>query len=161
MTSDGVYNETDGWEEAAPAEDRDFSKMRLGLKVLDNAIADLGTYKQVNRNYGSKSFILHALDKHDYATLREVSRYFYESSGIYKTLCDYMAYLFKYDWYVTPYIDDLDKEKEEKILKEFSKVLLYLDRSDIKRVCGDIALQVMVDGAYYGILMDFGDRFGM
>ena len=162
MLSDGVYQESEVVEEEEnPFEPRDFGKLRLGLQTMNNVVANLGTYKQVNSNYGSKNFILNAMNEHDYATIREVSKYFYENSGIYKEICDYAAYLFKYDWYVTCYVDDLDGEKEEKILKEYSKALLYLDRSDIKKLCGDIALQIMVEGAYYGILTDFGDRFGM
>lgn len=162
MLADGVYEEDQVLvDEEDPFTPRDFGKLRMGLHTMDNVLASINTYKRVNPKYGSKTTILNAINQRDYNTIREISKYFYESSGIYKEICDYAAYLFKYDWYVTCYADDLENEKEEKILKEFSKALLYLDRSDIKKLCGDIALQIMVEGAYYGIMMDFGDRFGM
>jgi len=34
----------------------------------------------------------------------DISNFFYKTSGIYSRLCRYMAYLYKYDWFITPYI---------------------------------------------------------
>jgi len=74
-------------------------------------------------------------------------------SGIYERLCKYFAYLYRYDWFVVPYIND-DTAKEEKILTEFTKVLGYLDNSNIKYACGDIALKIIVNGCWYGYIVD-------
>lgn len=143
-----------------PIED-DYAKIKIGVKTLDDAILNLGTFRKVNRNYGDKAFILNAINKHDYRTLREISNYFYEASGIYQRLCKYMAYLYKYDWFVTPFSekDISDSANEAKILKDFSKVLNYLDKSDIKRLFGNIALEVMKSGSYYGCIIDLNDKF--
>lgn len=135
--------------------------MRVGLRTMDDVLINLGTYKKINTNYGDKKFVLNAIYKHDYKTLREISNYFFESSGIYYRLCKYMATLYRFDWYITPYIIDIDKEKEDKILKDFSKVLLYFDKSDVKRICGNVALDIIKEGVYYGIIVDFGDRFAL
>lgn len=135
--------------------------MRIGLRKVDDALINLGSYRKVNPNYGNKNFVLQAIYKHDYDTLREISNYFYEANGIYYRLCRYMAYLYRYDWYVTPFVIDAEKEKQNKILTDFAKVLSYLDNSDTKRLCGDIVLEVMRNGVYYGIIMDFGDKFGI
>ena len=122
-------------EEVVP---QDYSKMRIGMRTVDNALVNLGTYKRVNPNYGDKGFVLNAIYRHDYKTLREISEYFFESSGIYYRLCKYLATLYRYDWYVTPYCTDVAKEKENKVLSDVSKVLLYLDRSDVKRLLPQI-----------------------
>lgn len=135
--------------------------MRVGLRTVDNALINLGSYKKVNANYGDKKFVLNAIYKHDYETLRRISNYFFESSGIYYRLCKYLASMYRYDWYVTPYIIDIDKEKEDKILKDFAKVLLYFDKSDVKRIFGNVALDIIKEGVYYGIIVDFGDRFAL
>lgn len=74
-------------------------------------------------------------------------------SGIYERLCRYFAYLYRYDWYVVPYVDD-SSVKDEKILKDFSAVLSYLDHSNIKQMCGKIGLQVIKNGCYYGYIVD-------
>ena len=135
--------------------------MRIGMRNVDDALLNLSSYKKINPNYGNKNFVLKAIYQHDYNTLREISNYFYEANGIYYRLCRHLAYLYRYDWYVTPFIVNIEKEKEEKILIDFSKVLNYLDNSEIKRLCGDMALEVMRNGVYYGIVIDFGDKFGL
>ena len=50
------------WEEA-PAE---FGKMKIGLRTVDDALFNIGSYKKVNRNFGDKSFVLNAINNHDY-----------------------------------------------------------------------------------------------
>ena len=120
---------------------------------MDDAILDLGSLKKTNRTYGDKNAVLRALATKDYNTLREISNYFYEVSGVYERLCKYFAFLYRYDWYVVPYVED-DSIKPEKILSEFSKVLNYLDGSNIKYMCGNIALEVIKNGCYYGYIVD-------
>lgn len=131
----------------------DFSRIKIGLQHLDDAILDLGSLKQADRTYGDKKVILRALAKKDYDTLRAASNYFYEVSGIYERLCKYFAFLYRYDWYVVPYIEE-NGPKNEKILAEFAKVLNYLDNSNIKYMCGNIALEVIKNGCYYGYIVD-------
>ena len=87
-----------------------------------------------------------------------MSNYFFEMSGIYERVCRYYAFLYRYDWFCTPYVND-EKVNNEKIISQFSKVLTYLDQSSIKQICGDIALRVIIDGCYYGYLLDMGDYF--
>jgi hypothetical protein len=136
--------------------------MRVGLRTVDDVSVNLGTYKKISSNFGDKEFVLRAIYKHDYKTLREISNYYYESSGIYYKLCKYLATLYRYDWYVTPYLIDSNNEKtKERTLKDFSEVLLYFDNSDTKRICGNLALDIIKEGAAYGIIVDFGDRFGV
>jgi hypothetical protein len=43
--------------------------------------------------------------------------------------------------------------KESKILTDFAKTLNYLDNSNIRKICGEIALSVIKDGAYYGYII--------
>lgn len=63
--------------------------------------------------------------------------------------------MFRYDWYTVPEIyqgkEDIDVDK---IIKEFYKILNYLDGSNIKKLCGDIALEVVKLGAFYGYLIE-------
>jgi hypothetical protein len=48
--------------------------------------------------------------------------------------------------------------KQEKVLKEFNSLLSYLDDSHISKTCGEIALTVIKDGAYYGYITSASDR---
>jgi hypothetical protein len=47
------------------------------------------------------------------------------------------------------------------VLNDFAKALIYLDNSEVKRTCGDIALEVVRSGVFYGYIMDFNDRFSI
>ena len=47
-----------------------------------------------------------------------------------------------------------ENAKPEKVVEEYTKILSYLDRSYIKKLCGEIALKVVKYGCYYGYLID-------
>jgi hypothetical protein len=84
--------------------------------------------------------------------MRNISNYFYRISGIYRAACNYLATLYRYDWYVVPEIFD-ENIGEDKVVKEFVRILNYLDKSYIKKTCGEIALDVILNGAYYGYVL--------
>lgn len=142
----------------------DFSKMRVGIKTLEDATVDLGNYKKVNPKYGNKAYILKAINNGDTAAMREISNFFYKTSGIYNRLCRYMAYLYRYDWLVTPYINggvgivqdtnqSLSESNRNKIIENFFKALKYLDDFEVKKFFGEVALKVIRNGCYYGYLI--------
>lgn len=135
----------------------DFSKIKVGAKTLDDAVVDLSNYKKLDARLGDKKEVLRAMHTADYETMRDISNFFYKTSGIYSRLCRYMAYMYRYDWMVTPYINS-DSVKDEKVLDTFHKVLNYLDNFGIKRLLGEIALKVIRNGCYYGYLIDNGGK---
>ena len=100
----------------------------------------------------SKADIITALISRDAKTLREISKIFYSFSGIYQRICNYFAYLYRYDWYVSPEIL-IDNYNKDKAIKDFNRILDYLDKSYIKKTCGKIALDVIIEGVYYCYLM--------
>ena len=130
-----------------------YGKVKVGQGVLNDATINLGALSTANINYGNKNRVLKALAEQNLNELREISNYFYRTSGIYQRACNYFATMFRYDWYVVPEVYD-DSAKESKIIKDFTKVLNYLDNSYIKKTCGDIALEVMKNGAYYGYITE-------
>ena len=134
----------------------DYSKIKIGVKTLNDAVMNLGEIPKIGPYRISKSTVLKALAEKDLNTLRMISDYFYNISGIYQRACNYFAQLYRYDWYVIPEFDD-ESAKSDKVLKDFKTVLSYLDNSYIKKVCGDIALKVVKDGCYYGCIVDTND----
>lgn len=145
----------------SPFENVDFSKIKVGAKTLEDASYTLGDLKRVDRNLGDKKNILRAIHEGDLCKMRDISNYFYKISGIYSRLCRYMAYLYKYDWMVTPYINDEKAKTEEKTLNSFYKVLLYLDDFKLKKFFGEVALKVIRYGCYYGYLIDSKQRLNI
>ena len=127
-----------------------------GVRQLDNATLTLGNYarvRQANVPIITKDEVMRALLARDVEKLRWYSQIFYRTNGIYHRTCDYFAYLYRYDWYVMPDYP-LDAEiPEDRMLKDFYKALTYFDNSHIKKICGEIALNVILDGAYYGYIV--------
>ena len=142
----------------------DFSKIRVGIKTLDDATINVGELKRVNPKYGDKTYVLQAINRGDLKAMREISNFFYKTSGIYSRLCRYMAYLYNYDWLITPYINgglgilqdskELPKAQRDKIVNNFFSCLKYTDDFCPKKFFGDAALKVIRNGCYYGYILD-------
>lgn len=136
----------------------DYGKIKIGAKSLDDAVLKLGDLKKANPNLADKATILNAIDNYDLKTMREVSDFFYKTSGIYARIIRYLAFIYRYDWYVTPYVND-EKTKNEKLLEGFHGCLSILDNFGVKKTLGEIALKVLRHGCYYGYKVKEGKTF--
>ena len=61
--------------------------------------------------------------------------------------------MYRYDWYTVPEVYS-DKVNNDKIVKDFYESLRYLDDSYIKKLCGEIALNVIKFGCQYGYVVE-------
>ena len=130
----------------------EYGQIKSGTKQLADAVINLGAIEKSTKGYVSKGVVLKALFDNDVQKLREISNYFYKTNGIYQRLCNYVATMYRYDWYVVP---EVYKEgtKGEEIIKDLHKVLNFMDNSYISKICGEMALGVVKNGAYYGYLV--------
>lgn len=135
------------------SEQTEFGKIKVNLKTIDDATINLTSLHRNSPKPISKDIIYQALALNDIARLREISNYFYKTSGIYQSACNYFATMYRYDWYITTEVYDDTDIKEKKILGDFKRILTYLDNSYIKKTCADIALSVIKNGAYYGYIV--------
>lgn len=126
----------------------DFARVKVGAKTYENPIANVGLYKKVDPR-ATKEKVLRSIKTNDYKNMREISDFFYRSSGIYARLCRYLAYLYRYDYYVTPIVIG-NAVKNDKIIEGFHKSLDYLDNFHVKQFCDDAALKAIKLGCYYG-----------
>lgn len=154
----------------------DFSKIKVGAKTLDDAVLNLGQLRKINPSMASKQNVLMAIARGDIDKLRQISNFFYRTSGIYMRLCKYMANLYKYDWFITPYIQgcqglikDPDQDiyapeqikSRKKSFNSFFKILDYYENIHIKALCNQIALKVLRNGVYYGYLIPQSDTMAI
>ena len=128
----------------------DFTRMR-GLRSLTDAIFRLGDLQKANPRLANKEEVLGAIHRGDYERMRAISNFFYKTSGIYQRLCRYMAYMYRYDWLITPHYQE--DANPEKIVKGFNEALKYLDDFGAKQFFGDVALKVIRNGCYYGYVI--------
>ncbi len=140
-------------QEVNKREHSDFAALRVGKINVEDAAINLSSLKNVNQDMADKEKIQRAISQRDIPHLQEVSDFYYDVSGIYGRLVRYLAYLYRYDWVVIPYLNNKDMDNDA-ILEQFSKVLHHLDASNIKAVLGDIALKVVKNGVYYGYRVD-------
>ena len=149
--SNAVVDATPYQEEQMPRQHVpiDFNKIKIGAKTLEDAVVDIGILKKINPRLANKENVLRAIYNYDLPQMREISDFFYKSSGIYSRILRYMAFMYRYDWYITPYVND-EKVKKEKVLDGFGKSLQLLDNFHVKKTLGDIALKTLRYGAYYG-----------
>lgn len=133
----------------------DYNKIKVGVKSLDDAVLTLGDISRNNKGI-NKGTVLKALGENNIPEIRRISEYFYNTSGIYMRVCNYFAQLYRYDWYIVPEVND-KATSEDKIIKEYKRLLNYLDKSYIKKLSGDIALKVVKYGCYYGYLVPSDD----
>lgn len=131
----------------------DYAKIQ-GMKIADDAVLDLGKLKNSRNSVLDSERILLALERRDLQTLRQASREFYDISGIYKRICQYMAYLPTYDWMVTPYVLNKSKLNKDKLLQDFNNTLMFLENLKIKKTFSNISLSVIKNGAYFGIVRE-------
>ena len=157
-----IYPEKSTDESYTPETRRnlDFGKVKVGLQTLTDAVINnAGSLKKVNATLASKENVLSAIDNCNYEEMREISDFFYRTSGIYSRLCKYMANLYCYDWMITPYImDDKNKKTNDKASKAFYNSLSLLDDFGVKEFFGKAALKVVRHGSYYGYLIPTKDN---
>ena len=132
-----------------------FAQIRVGAHKLGDAALEISQYEKADANLGKKENVMRAIARSDYDQMREISNFFYRTSGIYKRLIDYMAGLYRYDWFITPCTED--NAKPEKVKTEFFKVLRFFDNSSIKKYCKNICKKVLLNGVYYGYISDSKD----
>ena len=134
----------------------DFTKIRVGAKYLSDATYKLGDLRKVCSAMADKKAVLDAIHRGDIVKMREISNYFYKISGIYQRLCRYMAYMYRYDWFVTPYY--AKTINADKLLLTFKDALKYMDDFGVKKVFGEIALKVVRNGSYYGCIISTNSK---
>ena len=79
--------------ESAARPELDFSKIKIGVKTIEDATYNLGDFKKVDARLGDKREVLRAINNGDLDTMRDISDFFFKACGIYARLCRYMAYL--------------------------------------------------------------------
>lgn len=98
--------------------------------------------------------VVHGTDKEQ---IRELSKYFAQTNGLYARAVRYLSDIYKFDFMVYPNLDlnaELDEATNDKILKKFNDVLEHFDNSAIQLMARKWAAQVCLEGVYYGYICD-------
>ena len=92
----------------------EYGRIKVNTKTLDDAILNLGSIKKTTKGQISKESIYQALLTNDICKLREISNYFYKINGIYSRVCNCIASMYRYDWYIVPQVFDESVKNEKR-----------------------------------------------
>lgn len=108
-------------------------------------------------NY-TREEISQILERGDTDNLRSLSRSFCYLNGFYKRFLIYYATLLKYIYILIPHVKDGYKIEDKKCFDLYRKSLNFIDVINIKTLSKHVAIKVLIEGAYYGVLRSFGSN---
>lgn len=88
--------------------------------------------------------------------LREASLFYLYTSGFYRRFLIYYATLLKYVYLLIPHMKGTKKIEDKKYFQKYNDALSYIHKLNLKTLSKHIAIRVLAEGAYYGVLRDFG-----
>lgn len=84
-------------------------------------------------------------------SMSDLSRSYFFSSGFYRRILFYYSHLLSYSYLVIPHFKDKPNAKSQ---KSYLNALDYCDNIKIKSFCAHAATRVLVDGAYFGAIVE-------
>lgn len=141
-------------------ETRDFSIFKKSL----NDIASTSLNDFNNSRYGRKTIgrkerksseeIDEILLRNDEVELRELSRLYWDLSGLYRRLISYMATMLTYDILIIPKISSTKTPEKKRVLDTLTNASYFIDNLDIEQELPRIFSIMLVDGVYYGFFKE-------
>ena len=95
----------------------------------------------------------------DPAHLRELSRFYYRTNGIYRNNINLLSTLSKYDNVVTPIYDVNKKIDKEKTILNFYNACEFIDDLNLPINFSRITRETLLSGIYYGILREDENKY--
>lgn len=92
----------------------------------------------------------------DLDSMRGLSRAYYYSSGYYRRLVLYYAYLLSYAYVVIPHFK---KKINNQSKTNYYQALSFCDEIKIKTFSQHVALNTMIDGCYFGLLVEQNGQY--
>ena len=129
-----------------------FSRQRTADNNVD--YLNWGEEKRYYSHNYSLEEIYNILDSGSQSALTALSRSFYARDNIYRRIIIYYASLLNYDGILVPHISTNTNLSESAIKKKYIQVLDYIENLSIKTTFARISLKVLINGAYYGIVLE-------
>ena len=149
------------------------------MAKYDNKSIDLSTFKKSitkmiatseNSYNGGRSFakgmsfstytreeVIEIIESGTPEQLKEVSLFYLYTSGFYRRFLIYYATLLKYVYLLIPHMKKDKKIEDKKYYQKYEKALEFVQFLNLKTLSKHIAIRVLGEGAYYGVLRDYGN----
>ncbi len=110
-------------------------------------------YTNVLRNY-TKPEIERIINSGSISQQRALSRNYFHKDGFYKRIIIYYATLLKYIGLLIPNSTSNKKLTTPFIQKKYNSAINYIEKIQIPLFCENCALNALLDGSYYGIILE-------
>ena len=138
---------------------RDFTTFKKALN--DIASESLNTYyngkgirKTKSTERKTPEEVEEILLKGNETELRNLSRLYWDISGLYERLILYFANMLTYDILVTPKVSAGKTAEKDKMLKSLTNACYFIDNLDIEKELSRIMTIMLTDGVYYGFFKE-------
>ena len=113
---------------------------------------------QYQRTYSSEE-IRQIVDYGNPTQRAALSQYFFMTNGLYKRIIVHYATFLTYSWIIVPYKKKQTyKMSNKKINQTYFDATEFCTNFQVQRKCALFAKDILVNGAYYGLLHDEGDQ---
>lgn len=110
--------------------------------------------RERNRVY-TKEDIQRIVERGDAVERAKLSKHFFETSGLYKRIILHYATFLTYSWMLIPHVRNRkDKLKDKKNTASYDAASEFCTSFQIERKCALFAKDILVKGAYYGLIHD-------
>lgn len=120
--------------------------------------SDSKFYRERRQHY-TKREIERIVQEGDPIERAALSEFFFMTSGLYKRIILHYATFLTYAWVLVPYTKGMKtKINDKKVAQSYYDASDFCTTFQIDRKCALFAKDVLVKGAYYGLLHDRGDK---
>lgn len=106
----------------------------------------------------TKDEIHRIIERGDAIERAALSEHFFSVSGLYKRIILHYATFLAYSWLLVPHVKNRkDKLKDKKITNQYDEAADFCASFQIERKCALFAKDILVKGAYYGLIHDNGE----
>lgn len=119
--------------------------------------SDSKTARDRNRVY-TKEDIIRIVECGDAVERAALSEHFFSVSGLYKRIIIHYATFLTYSWLLVPHVRTRkDKLKDKKLTVTYDEAADFCTSFQVERKCTLFAKDILVRGAYYGLIHDTGE----
>lgn len=134
----------------------EFKKALKGMVAASKSSytkSDSKSSRRAECSYYTSEKINRIVQKGDPVERAKLSRYFFEINGLYRMFILHYATLLTYSWLVVPHpINPRDKIKDKKLSDAYMRAAKFCADFSIEEKFTHISLNVLLDGAYFGII---------
>ena len=127
------------------------------IATSERSYNEAGYRKGIKFNTYTKEEIIEIVADGSSEELREASLFYLYTSGFYRRFLIYYATLLKYIYLVIPHMHKGKKIESKDNFENYNNAVDFVSKLNLKMLCKHIAIRVLAEGSYYGVLREFPD----